>query len=438
MTLICIDGHNLSLPHGSGIATYSRSLLAAIRANDLHPAVLHGPPAPVPEDALLREIQLTDARTWIQPTLQRRPSRRIQALFAPFGKRARPVLPSGRVLWPEHAATPEADAFWLSTDLFRIANRAFSDHRILTPVDFQKSDFGAPDLMHWTYPAPLRARDVPNIYTLHDLIPLKLPHTTLDDKKRYLDLCRRIATSADHIVTVSETTRQDLISLLGISEDRVTATWQPTHMPTDALARPDHVVATKIEDVFGLDWKSYFVFFGAVEPKKNIARLVEAYLRSGVQTPLIVIGGRGWLEEDEIGLLNEILAHGGSSAASRLRRYEFLPRSLLVDLLRGAKAMLFPSLYEGFGLPILESMTLGTPVLASNTGALPEIAGPAAVLVDPYDVDDIARGIAMLDADEDLRDELSRQGVVRASRFTPDAFRDRMAQLYRRLGVTAA
>lgn len=435
MTLICIDGHNLSLPGGSGIATYSRSLLTALAGAGVRSGILHGPPAPVPTNPLLREIMLNDARIWSPAFAEGRPNRRVQAIFAPLGKRARAVTPSGRVLWPDHSTAPDADAFWLSTDLFRIANRAFSDHRALTPVDLERSDIGLPDLMHWTYPAPVRARNTPNVYTIHDLIPLRLPHTTLDDKNRYLDLCRAVVRRADHIVTVSETTRRDVIALLGVEEDRITSAWQPSHLPPGVLDRTDEQVAASIEDVFGLGWKEYFVFFGAVEPKKNIGRLVEAYLASGVETPLVIVGGRGWLEETEIGFLNEILADGRSPAAGRLRRYEFLPRSQLIDLLRGARATLFPSLYEGFGLPVLESMMLGTPVMTSNAGSLPEIAGTATLQADPYEIDAMSGAIRSLDADEDLRRELAAQGRERATLFSPEAFQNRMADLYRGLGV---
>jgi len=288
--------------------------------------------------------------------------------------------------------------------------------------------------MHWTYPTPLKARGAPNIYTLHDLIPLKLPHTTLDDKQRYLDLCRSIARNADHIVTVSDTTRQDVISMLGVEEARVTTTWQTADLPSEVLTRSDEDVAAGLEDVFDLPWKGYFIFFGAIEPKKNLGRLVESYLRSGSQIPLLVVGGRSWLDEDESGFLTELIADG-RGAASRLRRFDYLPRSTLVDLIRGARATLFPSLYEGFGLPVLESMMLGTAVLASNTGSLPEIAGDAALLVDPYDIEAMATGLRALNADEALRDALVARGYERAAQFSPAAYEARMRTLYGGMGL---
>lgn len=435
MTSICLDGHNLALPTGSGIATYARSLIQTIQGIGLRAEVLYGPPTPVSPDPLLREVAVSDARLRARALTLAQPNRHLQVAFARFGRTLKHVEPSGRVVWPEGAAFPPADGFWLNDNLFRIASRAYSDTRIMTPVRFS-AEAPAPAIMHWTYPAPVVARGVPNVYTIHDLIPLKLPHTTLDDKRRYLDLCTAIARKADHIVTVSEATRRDVIELLGVDEDRVTTTWQTVDIDDLSTSRDHETIARELEDVFDVEWKGYFLFFGAIEPKKNLRRLVEAYLRSGVKTPLLIVGGKAWLNEEETGFLDELITSGRGAAAERLRRYDYLPRSVLLDLIRGARATFFPSLYEGFGLPVLESMVLGTPVLASNAGSLPEIAGDAAVLVDPYNIEDMARAITALDADEGARDEHARLGRLQADQFTPDAYRCRVSNLYRKLGVS--
>ena len=200
------------------------------------------------------------------------------------------------------------------------------------------------------------------------------------------------------------------------------------------MDRTDVDVANTIERTFDLEWKGFFIHFGAIEPKKNLGRLVEAYLRSGSDTPLVVVGGKAWLDEQESGFLSELIADG-MGAGGRLRKYAYLPRPILLDLVRGARATLFPSLYEGFGLPVLESMMLGTPVMASRAGSLPEIAGGAAVLVDPFDVDDMARALRTLDVDTDLRADLSARGKIRASYFSPEAYARRLADLYRGLGL---
>ncbi len=435
MTAVCVDGHNLALPRGSGIATYARTLLDGLHGIGFERQILHAPPSPTPEDRLLREVMVGDAR-WRRMAAMAapKPNRRVQAALARFGRTARFVAPSGHVLWPEHGVVPEAEGFWLSQDLYRIANRAFANDRVVTPLRFEAGP-GVPDAMHWTWPTPVKTRATANIYTIHDLIPLKLPHTTLDDKRRFLDLCRRIVRDADHIVTVSDTTRQDVIEMLGAEESRVTTTWQSADLPASVTGRAEAEVAGEIERTFALPWKGYFVHFGAIEPKKNLGRLVEAYLRSGVETPLIVIGGKAWMDEEESGFLTELIA-GGLGAGGRLRKYDYMPRAVLLDLVRGARATLFPSLYEGFGLPVLESMMLGTPVMASNAGSLPEIAAEAAVLVDPYDIEDMARGLRVLDADADLRAELSVRGKARAADFSPTAYAERLSNLYRGLGLS--
>jgi glycosyltransferase involved in cell wall biosynthesis len=156
-----------------------------------------------------------------------------------------------------------------------------------------------------------------------------------------------------------------------------------------------------------------------------------------VKAPLVIIGGKTWLKEQQGDILYDdlvqasVLEDGVLRRADRVRQYEFLPFRLLVSLIRGARATLFPSLYEGFGLPVLESMLLGAPVLTSTAGSLPEVAGDAALLIDPYDVDALRDGIRALDADEALRDDLRARGRLQAAKFSPERYRERLAEAYR-------
>ena len=296
---VCVDGFNLALAKGSGIATYGRNLLSTLGRVGLKGQVLYGPAASRSDSNVLNETALIDAE---------RPARKVKrverfqrTLTSPAGRTAWPVTPSGEVVWPSRGGgRPDANGFWAARDLFQIANRAFDVYRRETPVRFDATtDSPAPDVMHWTATVPLYARGVPNIYTIHDLIPLRLPHTTMDDKAGYMALCQAIARRADHIAVVSETTRQDVIRLLGVSEDRVTNTYQAVHLPQALTSRSQDDVTTELEGVFNLGWKDYFLHFGAVEPKKNLGRIVEAYLASGLTTPLVIVGGRAWLDEGE-------------------------------------------------------------------------------------------------------------------------------------------
>jgi glycosyltransferase involved in cell wall biosynthesis len=227
--------------------------------------------------------------------------------------------------------------------------------------------------------------------------------------------------------------------MLGAPEEKVVNTYQSVEIPEALLQTPDAEVAAQLEAVFDLGWRDYYLYFGAIEPKKNVPRIIEAYLSSGVAAPLVIIGGRAWLKEQQDDLLYDhllersVLQNGVLKRADRVRRFEYMPFRLLVRLIRGARATLFPSLYEGFGLPVLESMLLGTPVLTSKEGSLPEVAGDAALLVDPYDVDAIRDGIRRLDADEALRNELTTRGRGQAQKFSPERYRERLAEAYRPL-----
>ncbi|HAD84316.1 MAG TPA: glycosyl transferase family 1 [Brevundimonas sp.] len=438
MTRICIDGFNLALSRGTGIATYGRNLLSNLQAIGFSTEVLYGPEGVSRSTHLLNETALVDAERPPKKLNRKEKTRRfIQTLGARFGRTAYPITPSGEVIWPSRGGgRPAADRFWAAPSLFAHANRSIAAYGAGTPLTFQKTaEAPPPDVMHWTTPLPIRAKGVPNIVTFHDLIPLRLPHTTMDNKSVYLNLCRQAVRNADHIAVVSETTRQDVERILGVSPDRITNTYQAVALPAQLTTRAQQDVELELEGIFNLGWKSYFLHFGAIEPKKNLGRIVEAYLASGSQTPLVLIGGRAWLDEGETALLSQVKRDGGPSA-DRIRQYEYMPFSLLISLIRGAKATLFPSLYEGFGLPVLESMALSTAVLTSTGGSLPEVAGDAAVIVDPYDTQAIARGIQALDADAALRDDLVMRGKLQAARFTPEAYQSRLLDLYTKIGVT--
>ena len=158
--------------------------------------------------------------------------------------------------------------------------------------------------------------------------------------------------------------------------------------------------------------------------------MIQAYLQSRVSTPLVIVAGRDWLAQEDLALL----AHA-SASDSGVRRFDYLPAPLLKNLIQGAKATLFPSLYEGFGLPILESMTAGTAVMTSNVSATAEIAGDAALIVDPRSLDDMRTAIIALDTDDDLRKSLETAGRLRAGTFSIDAYKQRLKGAYGALGL---
>jgi glycosyltransferase involved in cell wall biosynthesis len=330
---------------------------------------------------------------------------------------------TGRVVArPFEARLPYFDRIWSLKHLFSLGDAHFRTFGFEAPVNVGTR----PAIAHWTYPLPLRVPGTRNIYTFHDLIPLRLPYTTLDVKRRYFKLVQRLARRADHIVTVSENSRNDIINLLGAAPERVTNTYQAAAIPESYMNKPRDVLAREIEGPFRVKLGEYFLFYGAIEPKKNIGRLIDAFLAADIATPLLMVGTIAWKAEEEL----RFLESKGWRQKSRIRHFDYAPFPTLVSLIRGAKAVLFPSLYEGFGLPVLEAMTLGTPVMASNQSSIPEVAGDAALLVDPYDRRQMAEAIRRLDADAELRAELAARGPRQAARFTQEIYAKRIRDLY--------
>ncbi len=253
------------------------------------------------------------------------------------------------------------------------------------------------DVLHCTtMRAPLRARP-PVVATVHDVAVLRYPKAFPAWHRHTGRLALRQAVrSADAIVAVSAFTRDELTELLGVSSDRV------------------HVVPNGVEPVFRASGPAasgdYVLAVATLEPRKNLVRAVEAARLAGVE--LRVVGARGW---------------GGVEVPGWLGRVD---DEELAALYRGARCLVFPSLYEGFGIPVLEAMASGTPVVTTRGGATEEVAGGAAVLVDALDAAAIAAGIVEAEA---RREELRPLGLERARAFTWAHAADAVEALWREL-----
>lgn len=435
---ILLEAHATTLRHGTGIATYARNLASTATSLGHDVELLIGIERRINRrEALLSEVVLNDVVDPKAIDPLKMIGRAVDwTIGVPGGVKAQ-RLPAPRiVLDPGSGAA--AERRHPTHGAVRLWERAFLHFNRFGRRMPVRSE-GRHDLFHVTRPTPAFVKGAANIYTIHDIVPLRLPYATLDNKRYFYNLIRHIVKKADHIVAVSEFTKRDIQEFFDISDDRITNTWQSVSVHRDILSVSDDEVARSIENRYGLKPKEYFLFLGAVEPKKNISRLVEAYAASGSKRPLLLVGGLGWQYEQDLETLKDerlLSWHFDGShirPERRVQRLPFVPMGALLNLIRGARAVLLPSLYEGFGLPILEAMQLGTPVITSNTSCLPEVAGDAAMLVNPYKIEEIRDAIRTLDADADLRAELVSRGRKRAEFFSPERHAGRVKAVYDRV-----
>lgn len=429
-----LDGFNLAMAQGTGVATYARNLSFALRGLGRRVDVLYGLNVPKSSPIDLRETlffaALGEGRSGGEAPSKLTVRGAIRrALLWPRPRDLVEIPIKGRVVATALSdRLPAFDRLFSLPSLFYVAARHFRRYGRFMTVRAPDP----PQIMHWTYPLPLRLEGALNVYTLHDLVPLRLPFTSLDDRGYYDRLIRTCLATADHICTVSQASRRDILELFDADPERVTNTAQAVTTSAAIAALDPPALAQRLRTLFDLEAGGYFLFFGAIEPKKNLCRLIEAYLAADLATPLVIVGPRAWKADGELRLLEG--AHGAALAgAARIRRMDYLPADHLMTLVRGARAVLSPSLYEGFGLPVLEAMALGTPVMAGSAGSLPEVAGDAALLVDPYDVAAMGLALRRLDGDPALRSQMAAAGMAQAARFSMAAYQGRLDALHRRL-----
>ncbi|TSC86365.1 MAG: Uncharacterized protein G01um10147_888 [Microgenomates group bacterium Gr01-1014_7] len=236
----------------------------------------------------------------------------------------------------------------------------------------------------------IRKPGLKTVVTVHDLGSEYLPQMHQFKQRLYLSFMQRYQLKgATKIIAVSNATKEDLIKKIGINPGKVEVVYE------------GHDKDKFKSDILVESLKQYYLFVGTIQPRKNIERIIEAAYR--IKQKLVIAGSKGWGRKLKVVGNVEFLG--------------YVPDKKLAKLYKGAIALLFPSLFEGFGLPILEAQACGCPVITSNISSMPEVAGKGAIYVNPYNLDDIVRGMIKIN-NQDTRNKLIKLGFENIKRFS--------------------
>jgi len=302
-------------------------------------------------------------------------------------------------------------------------------HRLRLPVPIELF-IGRVDLFHATdFVLPPTLPGTKTILTVHDLSFLRVPETASPRLRRYLErVVPRSVYQTDHVIADSQATKDDLMEYYGIKSDKVTVLLSgihPSYKPVDNAVR-----LMTMRRKYAIPDISYILSVGTVQPRKNYSRMIQALRQlrdQGYSHHLVIAGGKGWLEDEMYRVIEE------TDMSDRVHLIGFVDDEDLPSLYSAADCIGFPSLYEGFGFPILEGMACGTPVVTSNRSSLPEVAGDAALLVNPFDTNEIAAAFRRILSEETLRKHLITSGFEQVKKFTWKQSAQELRQIYQQV-----
>ena len=310
-------------------------------------------------------------------------------------------------------AAPGPNFQWRPT---RITPRWFARvwHRLQLPLPVETFT-GRVRLFHATdFTLPPTLPGTKTLLTVHDLSFVRAPETSTPVLKAYLDrVVPRSARRATHVLADSQATKDDLIELYGMPPEKITVLLSGVNPEFKPVTDTNSLRA--VRQRYQIPDNPYILSIGTVQPRKNYARLITALAALGPaheDVHLVIAGGRGWLDSP---IFRAVYDQG---LEDRVHFIGFARDEDLPALYSGAACLAYPSLYEGFGFPVLEAMACATPVVTSTISSMPEVAGDAALLVDPYSVDAIAEALGRLLSDSELRETLVRRGIEQAAQFT--------------------
>ncbi|MEH2074925.1 MAG: glycosyltransferase family 1 protein [Nostoc sp.] len=274
--------------------------------------------------------------------------------------------------------------------------------------------FGSPDILHGTNYSVYPCQNSLKVMNIYDLTFIKYPNYTDSVVKTYTKRVKRCLQWTDLVLTISESSKKDIIEYLQVDPEKVYVT------PLASRYYPNYLseeVAQILEKQANYDFsKPYLLFVSTIEPRKNINNIITAfnYLKEKykIEHELILIGRKGWNYEPIFTAIEN------SPWANQIHHLNYLSNELVALFYSKADVFVYPSHYEGFGLPVLEAMTLGVPVISSNTSSIPEVTGDAAILVDPNNPIQLGEAILKVISNSQLRQELINKGKTRAKLFS--------------------
>jgi glycosyltransferase involved in cell wall biosynthesis len=269
------------------------------------------------------------------------------------------------------------------------------------------------DVLHSPDFIPPHRPSCRSVITVHDLAFLLYPHFLTKESARYYGHIDQAVRWTDHIVAVSESTKRDTMQHLGVPEDKITVVYEAANPIFRQVDR--ELARQEVRNRHGIDGP-FVLFVSTIEPRKNVPTLLRALWQLmecyKLDVRLVLAGGKGWLSEDAFAVVQELKLDSHVHFLGRV------PSEDLLYLYNAAEVLAHPAFYEGFGLPPLEAMACGLPVVVSNVASLPEVVGDAGLLIDPHDVDELTVGIWRIFNDSQLRQEMREKGVRQAGRFS--------------------
>ncbi|OAS20525.1 glycosyltransferase family 4 protein [Paenibacillus oryzisoli] len=292
---------------------------------------------------------------------------------------------------------------------------------------------GNPDIVHsnnFSFPSNVNAK---RVMTIYDMGYLDCPeYTTEANRLVCFDGAFEASLYADHILTISEFSKRSFMKYFPYyPEERISVVYLGSR-PT--LTKVTNVtIIQEVQKKFGLT-DSFWLGVGTIEPRKNYRLLLEAYAQlveeQAEPKPLYIAGGKGWMEQDIQDRINEL------GVADKIKFLGYVSDEELSVLYSKCFAFIYPSLYEGFGLPVLEAMSCGAPVITSNTSSIPEVIGRAGILIDPTDVNSLLIAMRNLESNNELRSELIEKSVGQAQKFSWRTAAQQMLDIYHKVRIT--